>query len=105
MKKVIMLREGEYGTRHWFTSQKDADKFYTDNFMNGGKELIEKVFEMKDNQSMYAVHIAEPMSCPTDFNAMYVAASSEAQAKAKGREYIRAWDLVGEQVIKVRKVA
>ena len=100
MKKVIMLREGEYGTRHWFTSQKDADKF-----MNGGKELIEKVFEMKDNQSMYAVHIAEPMSCPTDFNAMYVAASSEAQAEAKGREYIRAWDLVGEQVIKVRKVA
>ena len=105
MKKVIMLQEGQFGTKHWFASKIEADKFYAENFLKGSKELIEKVFEMKDNQNMFAVHIGEPMSCPTDFNAMYVAASSEAQAEAKGREYIRAWSLTNERVLKVRKVA
>lgn len=105
MKKVIMLQEGQFGAKYWFTSKIEADKFYTENFLKGGKELIEKVFEMKDNQSVFAVHIGEPMSCPTDFNAMYTIASSEAQAETKGREYIRAWSLTNERILKVRKIA
>lgn len=100
-----MLQEGNYGKRHCFTSQRDADKFYVDNLLNGGKVLNERIFEMKDNQNLYAVHIGEPMSCPTDFNAMYAIASSEAGAEAKGREYIRDWSLTGEKVLKVQKVA
>ena len=104
MRQVIMLQEGRYGKRHWFASKEDADEFYAENFLNGGKALEEKVFELQDNQSMFAVNIGEPWSCPTDFNEMCVAASSYAQAEAEGREYIRAWNLTGEQVLRVRKV-
>lgn len=105
MKKVIMLQEGNYGKRHWFTSQKDADKFYTENFLNGGKELNQKVFEMKDNEGLFAVHIAERWACPTDFNAMHTVARSESHATSIGREYIRRWGLSDQTIIKVAKIA
>lgn len=105
MKKVIMLQEGNYGKRHWFTSQKDADKFYTENFLNGGKELNQKVFEMKDNENIYAVHIAESWACPTDSNAMYTVARNESHATRIGREYIRRWGIEDQSIIKVAKIA
>lgn len=105
MKKVIMLQEGNYGKKHWFTSKKDADKFYAENFLSGGKELIEKVFEMKDNENVYAVHIAEHLACPTEWNAMHTVARSESHATRIGREYIRRWCLDGETIIKVALIA
>ena len=102
MKTVYIAQEGEYGKRHFFTSNEERQEWIEKN--GQGKTINVGDTHIEDNQHWYRVIITEePMYTYSDFHAMYVAAKDESEARRHGREYIRAWDL-NETIRKIERV-
>lgn len=92
---IYMVQQGSFGERRFFRTKKSAEKI-------GGTITA---MDVSENERLYRVHISQPGTCPTDFNAAIFKCKSKAEAERKGREYIRRWELVGEVILGVFPVA
>lgn len=92
---IYMVQKGSFGERRFFRTKKSAEKI--------GGNVTE--IDVAENERLYRVHISQPGTCPTDFNAAIFRCRNRAEAERKGREYIRRWELVGEVILGVFPVA
>lgn len=88
---IYIVQKGSFGERRFFRSKKSAEKI--------GGNITE--MDVAENERLFRVHISQPGTCCTEFNAAIFRCRTKAEAERRGLEYIRRWDIVGEVIIGV----